>query len=198
MSQTVDLDEYLILQNDLLSAPSSWILVWKRKQQQLTIFKQPHFTFFFFLNLHLLLLKRLKDFFFQSKLSGLWENRTFHKANFPWCSGNIITPKHHSFRMTFGFIYKKKTSLTPINYKIESQSSGLTRRLWPADLETDMKNKFDTIKCHVGVSVSIWAIIQQVKLNTDNVQLVEFILFHLFWNYNLNIRLRSNSDINIL
>ncbi|KAF0027730.1 hypothetical protein F2P81_020471 [Scophthalmus maximus] len=56
-----------------------------------------------------------------SKLSGLSENRTFHKANFPWCTGNIITPKHHSFSMTYGFIYKKKTSLTPINTEPQSQ-----------------------------------------------------------------------------
>lgn len=75
------------------------------------------FFIFFFFKHAFVAAEKVKRFFFQPKLSGLSENRTFHKANFPWCSGNIITPKHHSFSMTSGFIYKKKTSLTPINTK---------------------------------------------------------------------------------
>lgn len=47
-------------------------------------------------------------------MSGLSENWTFHKANFPRCWGDIITPEHHSFTLTYGYIYKKKTNLTPI------------------------------------------------------------------------------------
>lgn len=105
-----------------------------KHHENMTIFKPfqifVFFSSFFFFTFPLLSLCFLKHafvvaekvkrfFFFQSKLSGLSENRTFHKANFPWCSGNIITPKHHGFRMTYGFIYKKKTSLTQIKTKIQ-------------------------------------------------------------------------------
>lgn len=145
-------------------------------EQTVAIFSHTQVDFFFlslffFVCMHLLLLKRLKDFiFFQSKLSGLSENRTFHKANFPWCSGNIITPKHHSFSMTYGFIYKKKTSLTPINTKYSHSCTSLSTHthvgayvVFSSTFWIKLRKKFDTNKCRVTVSLSaslsIWQII---------------------------------------
>lgn len=159
----------MILQNDHSLHPTAGLSLWTGWQQWRNTAPEQYsatlifLSSFFFSNMHLLLLKRLKDFF-QSKLSGLSENRTFLKANFPWCSGNIITPKHHSFSMTYGFIYKKQTSLTPINkkysHKLECKCQFEQHILKLASI---LKNKFDTNKCHVRVSVSaslsVWPIL---------------------------------------
>lgn len=96
------------------SAPSSWIFT--SRHNIITIFNLPHFTFFFLL--HLLLLKRLFFFFFSSRnWVGSQRNEHFTSQISPGCSGKFITPKHHSFSLTYGFIYTKTTSLTPINTK---------------------------------------------------------------------------------
>lgn len=116
--------------NSAGSSPAGFLLIWlstvqKKKKKKLNTtdnIQPPSFSLFFFFfssffKHAFVVAEKVKRFFFLFPVETEWAGSepNIHKANFPWCSGNIITPKHHSFRMTYGFIYKKKTSVTPIN-----------------------------------------------------------------------------------